>query len=478
MRIQNIEFVLNPKQKIFCETENVDEVCYGGAAGGGKTFVQCVDALRYAIKYPGSKQLMIRRTFPELERNIVRQTLAIFPQKPFAKYNATKHLWTFANGSIIELGYLARENDVFNFQGSEWDAIRIDECTHLPYSSVDYLRSRLRGAKPFPRSMRYSTNPGNIGHLWVKSRFVDPVPPFHVFKGGDGTNRLYIPASVYDNKELMRNDPGYVMRLEAIQDEVTREMLLNGNWNIAAGAFFKEFSYQTHVVEPFDFTKNEGLKLYRSIDYGLDMLACYWYAELPPSAVNPEGSVFIYRELCAEDLPISDAVKLIKDATPPNEHIIATYAPVDVMRHRDRVKGRNQADMFQQSGMTDLVESNNDRKAGWLAVKELLKKRGDYSRPILKIFSTCKNLIKYLPMQIHDEKNYGDVVTEPHEISHSVDSLRYYAIQWHTHHTWVSAEERGARVYYPPDMLADYRRSKPADRLEIERMMGGKPKYN
>lgn len=475
MKIQNIDFRLNPKQRVFCDAEWIDEVCYGGAAGGGKTFIQCADALSYAAKYEGSKQLVLRKTFPELERNIVRQSLEIFPQKPFSKYNSTKHLWTFANGSIIEFGYLARENDVYLYQGSEWDVIRVDEATHFPFSSIDYLRSRLRGTQPYPRSMKYSTNPGNIGHMWVKNRFVDPVPPFNVFTGRDKSTRLYIPASVYDNKALMENDPGYVRRLEAIQDEAQREMLLNGNWNIAAGAFFNEFDRRYHVIEPFDIVRDRGVKLYRSIDYGLDMLSCLWYAELPPSSVNPYGSIFVYRELCAPDKTISDAARLIREATPADEHIIATYAPPDVISNRDRVTGRNQGDMFAQSGLA-LTKSNNDRKAGWIAVKEFLKLR-DGGRPILKIFSTCTTLIKHLPMLIHDDKNYGDVKTEPHIITHSPDSLRYFAIQWHETHAIRESEEQEKRVAYPRDMLVDYRRASPQERIAIEKMMGGKPKY-
>lgn len=474
MKTQIIDFKLNPKQKIFCETEWVDEVCYGGAAGGGKTFVQCVDALRYAIKYPGSKQMIIRRTYVELERNVIRQSLAIFPQKPFAKYNSTKHLWTFANGSIIEFTYLARESDVFLLQGVEIDCLRIDESTHIPYSSVDYLKSRVRGATPIPRSMRFSTNPGNIGHMWVKNRYVDPAPPFHVFTGNDGSTRLYIPASVYDNKALLESDPGYVRRLESIQDEAQREMLLNGNWDIAAGAFFNEFDRNIHVCEPYDVVNDKNVKLYRSIDYGLDMLACYWYAELPPSQTNPHGSIVVYREVCAPDKTISEAAQLIAENTPPNEHIVCTYAPPDVMANRDRVTGRNQGDMFAQSGLS-LTKANNDRKAGWIAIKELLKIR-EGGRPILKIFNKCTSLIKHLPMLIHDDKNYGDVKTEPHLITHSPDSLRYFAIQWHADHPIKEIEDREKRVEYPPDMLQDYRRSSPRDRADIERMMGGKPK--
>lgn len=474
MKTQNIEFVLNPKQRAFCDAANVDEVCYGGAAGGGKTFVQCADALCYAAKYEGSKQLILRKTFPELERNIVRQSLSVYPQKPFAKYNSTKHLWTFGNGSLIEFGYLARENDVYLYQGSEWDVIRIDEATHFPFSSVDYLRSRIRGASPFPRSMKLSTNPGNIGHMWVKNRYVDPVPPFRIFRGKDGTSRLYIPASVYDNKVLLENDPDYVRRLEAMQDNAQREMLLNGNWDIAAGAFFNEFDRRIHVIEPFDFTRYKDIRLYRSIDYGLDMLAVHWYVEFPPSAENPHGSIIVYRELCAPDLTISDASRKIREATPPQEYIVATYAPPDVLAKRNVVTGRNQGDMFAENGIS-MVLANNDRKAGWLAIKELLKIR-EGGRPILKIFSNCTTLIKHLPMLIHDDKNYGDTKTEPHAITHSPDSLRYFAVQWHRNHPVQELEDREKRVVYPPDMLADYRRSNPRDRAEIERMMGGKPK--
>ena len=474
MKTPNIDFKLSPKQMAFCKLESVDEVGYGGAAGGGKTFVQCVDALMYAIKYAGSKQLIIRKTFPELEKNVIRQALAIYPQKPFAKYNASKHLWTFANGSIIEYGYLAREDQIYLYLGTEWDVIRIDEATMIPWNSISFLRSRLRGSTPLPRSMKFSTNPGGVGHMWFKNRFVSPAPPFNIFTGADKTKRIYLPSSVYDNKALMTNDPDYVKRLEALSDPVQREMYLNGNWDIAAGAFFNEFDRRFHVKDPFDLMKLKDIKLYRSIDYGLDMLACLWYAELPPSLVNPHGKVFVYRECFEKDLTISAAAKKIRELTPPGENIICTYAPPDVLNNRDRVTGRNQGDMFSSEGLP-LVRSNNDRKAGLIAIKELLSVR-ETGEPILEFFSTCTRMIKELPMQIHDTKNYGDVCKEPHEISHGVDSLRYYAIRFRDTHPIREIEDENT-VDYGDEMLKDYRRASPAQRLEIERMMGGKPKF-
>ena len=497
MKQTTIKYKFNPKQRIFMQCDRINElvespdevdengnmikytseIVYGGAAGGGKTFIQCFDAFRFALEYPGSRQLILRRTYRELESSVLPTMQKMYPpDNKVCKYNQTKHIWVFANSSIIELGYLAHDKDVFNYQGSEWHCIRVDESTHIPYSSIEYLRTRVRGADSYPKVMKYSTNPGGIGHMWVKNRFVDVAPPFHVVKGEDKTARLYLPSSVYDNKVLCREDPGYIARLEALQDPVERERLLYGNWDILAGAFFNEFDRRYHVCDPFDVINNKGVKLYRSIDYGLDMLACHWYAELPPSSVNPYGRTFVYRELCESNLTISEAARKIRDATPEREHIVATYAPPDVLRNRDRVTGRNQGDMFASNGLRDLTLSNNDREAGWLACKEALRIR-ENDRPIMSIFSNCTNLIKHIPQAVHDERKYGDICTEPHIITHSLDSLRYYCIQHHMERPIKETEEQERRVYYPRDVLEDYRRAKPSEKADIERMMGGKPKY-
>ena len=147
------------------------ETLFGGAAGGGKSYGQLVDALIYALQYPKSKQIIFRRTFPDLERSIIRTSLEFYPRK-VASYNNSKHIWTFDNGSIIDFGYIDNENDVYQYQSAEYDCIRFDELTHFTEYMYTYMISRCRGANDYPKRIKSSTNPGGVGHVWVKERFV------------------------------------------------------------------------------------------------------------------------------------------------------------------------------------------------------------------------------------------------------------------------------------------------------------------
>ena len=105
----NLDLRITTKQNEFINSDAF-ETLFGGAAGGGKSYGQVIDAELFAIQYPGSKQIIFRRTFPDLERSIIRLSLEIYP-KQLAKYNQSKHVWTFMNGSIIEFGYIDNEND-------------------------------------------------------------------------------------------------------------------------------------------------------------------------------------------------------------------------------------------------------------------------------------------------------------------------------------------------------------------------------
>lgn len=220
----------------------------------------------------------------------------------------------------------------------------------------------------------------------------------------------------------MQTDPAYITRLENLPEK-EKKALLYGDWDIFEGQYFPEFSRKYHVIEPFEIPKT--WRIYRTRDYGLDMTAVLWIA------VDWNMNAYVYKEFEQSDLIISEAAAEINNRTTNDEKIYCDYAPPD-MWNRQRETGRTQADIFAESGQY-LTKSSNDRLAGWLALHEWLKLRKDEEgnlQPKLHIFSNCVNLIKHLPALQHDEKKVNDVATEPHEITHITDALRYFCVMY------------------------------------------------
>lgn len=434
-----MELEITKKQHQFI-TADADEILFGGAAGGGKSYGQLIDALLYALKYPRSKQLILRRTFPELDKSLIRVSLELYPGDIY-KYNSGKHVGRFANGSIIDFGYCDNQNDVYKYQSAEYDMIRFDELTHFTEEMYLYLISRLRGANNYPKHIKSSTNPGGVGHQWVKDRFINLGQADTVHQTPAGT-RVFIPSKIQDNRFLLQADPGYLTRLENLAEN-DKKALLYGDWDIFEGQYFTEFSREVHVCTPFKIPTH--WRVYRTLDYGLDMLACYWIA------VNEYKQAYVIREVYQEGLIISDAAKKILEGT--GEDVALTLAPPDMWSRRQET-GRSVADIFQEHGIV-LTKTSNDRVAGWLAVKEWLRPYEDeqgIQTAKLRFFPQCTNLIRSIPALQYDDKNPDDVATEPHEITHGPDALRGFCVYW----TTAASKPKGKRATWTPDQYTDY----------------------
>lgn len=236
------------------------------------------------------------------------------------------------------------------------------------------------------------------------------------------------------------------------------------------GSFFPEFDYSLHTCEPFRIPSD--WTVYNTMDYGLDMFAHY------KVAIDNEQNAYVFHEIYESGLIISDAAARIKQAElveredgtaerwyPPRLRL----APPD-MWNRSQETGKSKALIFGENGI-DLARSNNDRAAGWLELKELLKPQTSadgtrYAR--LRIFRTCVHLIRTLPQILIDEKNPDDCAKEPHELTHAPDALRYFAIYW----THPPTPPPVKKVKYRADLLEDYRRASPEVRERMIRKYG------
>ena len=449
-----LNLTVTQKQKRFIDAAE-NEVLFGGAAGGGKSYGQMVDALLFALKYPASKQLVLRRTFSELDKSLIRTSLMLYPREIYT-FNSSSHTGRFKNGSVIDFGYCAAEADVYQYQSAEYDVIRFDELTHFTENQYVYLISRVRGANSYPKQIKSSTNPGGIGHTWVKSRFIDAGRRGEPFIGCDGMKRIFIPSLLDDNKFLSTGDPEYKKRLLALPER-EKKALLYGDWDIFDGQYFSEFSRRAHVTEPFSIP--DSWRKYRTIDYGLDRLACLWIA------VSPDRKCYVYREFCESDLPISAAAAAICERTPKGEDIYATLAPPDLFS-RTQETGKTKASLFSEYGLT-LTKTSNDREAGWLCIKELLRDTGD--GPGLKIFSNADEIIRCLPALTVDKIRPTDCANEPHSITHAPDALRGFAIFY----SRPGAEEKRVRSsVWTRDMWEDYHAADDEEKKYLKRKYG------
>ena len=388
-------------------------IAYGGARGGGKSWAVRRKAALLALRYPKARILLVRRTLPELKENHVRPLLAELGG--IARYRESDHSFSFANGSLLKLGFCADESDVLQYQGQEYDFIFVDEATQLTEYQFMWIASCCRGVNGIPKRIYLTCNPGGVGHAWVKRLFIDR----DYRTGEDPRDYTFIPARAEDNTALKQKDPGYLAWLDSLPDG-QREAWRDGDWDAFLGQYFSEFRRSLHVIDPF--TIPPEWRRYVTMDYGLDMCAVLWVA------AAPNGAYYVYKELHRPDLTISDAAAEILRYT-GEEAIYEYLAPPDLWS-RQRETGRTTAEIFSESGIF-LTKTSNNRTAGWLAVKEVLKPRETAHGgvcPTLRIFSNCVYLIKHLPLLRHDARNPTDCATEPHEITHAPDALRGFCI--------------------------------------------------
>ncbi len=398
----------NPRQQEFFRAK-YRHIAYGGSRGGGKSWAMRTKFILLAGRYKGLKLLLLRRTLPELRENQIKPMQATLAQ--ICSYNESKHEFAFPNGSVIKCGYCDSESDVYQFQGQEYDVIGMEEATTFTESQMQFITTCNRTTRSdFKPRMYYTCNPGGVGHAWVKRLFIDR--EYH--EGENPDDYYFIPARVYDNPVLMRNNPEYVKTLEALPEHLRRAHL-EGDWDVLAGQYFPNYRREKHTVEPFPIPQD--WKRFRSIDWGFNDPCCVlWHA------CAPDGRVYTYRELYVRQTLARDVALQILQLS-GQEHIDYTVVSPDMWQKRGQkdIQGESIAEIFTTNGVP-VIRADNDRMVGWTVMREYMADAPD-GVPYWQIFSTCKNLIRTIPLAVHDEHKVEDVSATCED--HALESARY-----------------------------------------------------
>ena len=441
---ENIVWKPQPKQFSFMQRPEF-ECLYGGAAGGGKSDALVAEALRQ-VDFPYYKGLILRKSYPQLSE-LIDKSLLMYPRAyPGASYNSTAHTWTFPSGARIRFGSLHHTNSKYDWQGQAFDYIAFDELTQFAFDEYMYLISRCRPNGPGTRCyVRATANPGGIGHGWVKERFIDVAPPMTPVteevevKDTNGKlikiqrKRIFVPATVFDNSELLSNDPNYIATLGMLP-EAERKALLYGDWESFSGQVFslvndpKHYDDRvwTHVINPFPIP--ESWPIYRGLDWGYAKpFSVGWYA------VAPGGCLYRFRELygCTGEPDVG--VKWTPQKCAEKIYEIEHEDPNIKGRY---VYGVADSAIFATDSGTPIVEafenaqiyfekSSKQRIDGKMQCHYRLA-FNESGHPMFYVFNTCRHFIRTIPSLVYSEVNPEDVETKSED--HAYDEFRYIAM--------------------------------------------------
>lgn len=418
---------------------------FGGAAGPGKSKALLMEAIAQALDHPGSNTLLLRRTFPELEQSLLLYFRRDVPRSAYKAYQDSKHLVTWWNGSTTRFGYCQNENDVYQYQGAEFLFIGIDELTLFTLRQWQFLTSRNRCPIPgtFP-CMAGATNPGNIGHAWVKSLWIDKTPAAGMEDAEqyDPGDYAFIPARVTDNP-IYASDENYLKTLRALPSNL-RRAFLDGDWDVFAGQYFDRFDPALNVARAEEFDWRPWWPRWISLDWGFEHpAAAYWHTAVPPATPASKRQtedgmtpiamgrasgkkVLTYREFVTHHMSPRELAREIiarslcdNDGTTEREKIDAIYISPDAFARRtdEASIAEQMGDVFVEAGFPRPIPADNDRVGGWMLMYQMLD-AGEWV-----VTDNCIELIRTLPTLVRDSARVEDI--EKMDGDDPADAARY-----------------------------------------------------
>ncbi len=383
-----------------------------GSRASKKSKTTALWYIYHLLRYPAANLLVVRRTYRTLERSAYSELkwairrLGVEPLFEFKTapleicLKATGQRIFFAGlDDPLKLTSLTVPSGVLSWMWIE-EAYEIDS-----EDAFNTLDEAIRGEVPegLFKQVTLTFNPWSENH-WLKSRFFDRTSP-----------DVFTMTVNYTVNEWLDDADRRMFEEMRLRDPDRYRVCALGEWGVGGGQFFSEFRSDVHILPPAPLPP--GARIYRAIDYGLDALACLFIA------VDSMGYATVFREVYEKNLIVSAAAEAILAASEGLD-VYCTFAPPDLWS-RQKDSGKSIATLFAASGVP-LTAADNNRLGGWMSLREWLKVTDGDAR--MKISRVCENLLRCLPSLVADEKRVGDCATEPHEITHLPDALRYFAV--------------------------------------------------
>jgi len=461
--VEEVVFKPNSKaQEEFLAASETD-VLFGGSAGGGKSLALIIDPLRY-VGYKDFVAMIYRENYPQLEKSIIRPAMKYYLAAG-AVWKDQKKIWEFPSGAIIGVGYLEKSDDWNQYKGFAQCGQYFDEATNLHWENMVMLRAWNRSEVPgIPPYRRAASNPGGISHLQIKQYYVDVCPPvpdgpriwskeanmfwqpvkpgptyWEKAENGLWMSRKFIPARVFDNKDLLSKNPEYLQALLSLP-ESRRKGLLEGDWNVFEGQFF-DLRNDIHVIKPIedmpvdmgavrgglDFGKTTVLEVaFRDYEGNIVLFAEYTTKGESPSEKAEEIAEFLKKNRLYRLLIIYDVTLARQD-----DWLGYEKSPLQTFQEVFRQRmGGNAPILIAVSKKK--VEDVRWRIACNEAFKEVLRYQLDESgklvrRPKFYVTTSCPMFISTVPTLVHDPDSYGglDYDTKNDPPDHWYEAMKF-----------------------------------------------------